>query len=112
MANEKIIENVKALIAAPSCYAGLKAKAEAWLKKQDAETAKAMIEEIEADVTDIDGLLAFTASPHCAEVLGAEGAKNLAAHAKEIHAAGAKWCDCPACAAGLAILAEKDTLLK
>ena len=33
-------------------------------------------------------------------------------HAKEIKAGGAKYCDCPACAAAEAILAKKADMLK
>lgn len=98
-------------MAAPSCRPALREKAQAWLDKQDAASARALIAEIEADLMPIDGLLAFTSSPRCAEVLGAERTKALAAHAEALRAAGAQWCDCPACAAGLAILAEKDELL-
>ena len=36
---------------------------------------------------------------------------KLAEHGKEIKAAGAKYCDCPACAAVEAILSKKDELL-
>ena len=38
-------------------------------------------------------------------------ALEVAAHAREIKAAGAKYCDCPACAAVEAILDKKDILL-
>ena len=33
------------------------------------------------------------------KIFGAEKAKALAAHARDRMAKGAKWCDCPACAA-------------
>ena len=38
-------------------------------------------------------------------------AKEVAAHGKEIKAAGAVYCDCPACAAVEKILAKKDEML-
>ena len=44
-------------------------------------------------------------------MFGPEKTKEVAAHAKEIKAAGAKYCDCPACAAVEAILARKDEML-
>lgn len=47
-----------------------------------------------------------------AQVFGADKAKEVAAHAKEIKAAGATYCDCPACAAAEAILEKKDDILK
>ena len=43
--------------------------------------------------------------------IGAEKAKAIADHAREVKAAGGKWCDCPACSAGLKIL-ENAQLLK
>ena len=46
------------------------------------------------------------------QVFGAEAAPGVAAHGREIKAAGAKYCDCPACAAAAAILEKKDLLLK
>ena len=40
-----------------------------------------------------------------------EQAKKLLVHAESIKAAGAKYCDCPACAACEKILAHKDELI-
>ena len=60
----------------------------------------------------VDGLIGFTESDMCAQVFGADKAKDVAAHAKELKAAGAKYCDCPACAAAEAILEKKDDILK
>ena len=45
-----------------------------------------------------------------AKVFG-DAAKGVLAHAEEIKAAGAKYCDCPACAACEAILAKKEEIL-
>ena len=47
----------------------------------------------------LDGLNAFAGSETGAQVFGAEKSKGVLAHAQEIKAAGAKYCDCPACAA-------------
>ena len=44
-------------------------------------------------------------------MFGAEQAKAMEAHAREIQAAGAKYCDCPACALSEKILAMKADLL-
>ena len=61
------------------------------------------------DVRDkIDALIGENT---CAKVFGAEGAKKLLVHAESIKAAGAKYCDCPACAACEKILAHKDELI-
>ena len=68
--------------------------------------------ELEADIMPIDGLIGFAESDMGAQVFGADKAKDVAAHAREIKAAGAKYCDCPACAAVEAILEKKDAILK
>ena len=77
----------------------------------DEKKVKKYIAELEADIMPIDGLIAFAESDAGAQVFGADVAKNVAAHAKEIKAAGAKYCDCPACAAAEAILEKKDMML-
>ena len=60
----------------------------------------------------VDQLIAFAESDEGRQVFGAEAAPGVAAHGREIKAAGAKYCDCPACAAAAAILEKKDLLLK
>lgn len=60
----------------------------------------------------IDSLIGFAESDAGAHVFGADHAPAVAAHAKEIKAAGAKYCDCPACAAVEAILNKKESILK
>ena len=71
-----------------------------------------IVAELEADIMPIDGLISFAGSDMGAKVFGADGAKNILAHAKERKAAGAKYCDCPACAACEALLDQKDKILK
>ncbi len=99
---EKIIAEVKALIGAPSCCPEAKQAAEDWLAavgtEKEAEQTKKLIAELEADIMPIDGLVAFASSPKCAEIFG-EKAEGFLAHAKELKASDAKYCDCPACAA-------------
>ena len=111
-----IIESAKKMIAAPSCYSGLKDKALAWIESVDtpaeAENAKALLEEIKADITGIEGLVAFAHSDHAVEIFGKDGAKNFAAHADELKKSGAEYCDCQACAAGLEILENENLILK
>lgn len=111
---EFIQEKAKELIAAPSCSAEAKAAAEAWLAAvgtdNQAEETKKFIAEMEEDIIPIDGLIAFAESDAGAKVFG-DKAKGVAEHGKEIKAAGAKYCDCPACAAVEAILSKKDELL-
>lgn len=108
-------EQTAALIAAPSCSAEAKAAAEKWLAAvgtaEEAEATKAYVAELEADIMPIDGLIAFAGSEAGVGLFGAELAKNILAHAEEIKAAGAEYCDCPACAACKAILEKKAELL-
>lgn len=108
-------EQTAALIAAPSCSAEAKAAAEKWLAAvgtaEEAEATKAYVAELEADIMPIDGLIAFAGSDAGVGVFGAELAKNILAHAEEIKAAGAEYCDCPACAACKAILEKEAELL-
>ena len=106
-------EKTAALIAAHICSAEAKVAAEKWLAAVGTaeEATKAYIAELEADIMPIDGLIAFAGSEAGVGVFGAEPAKNILAHAKEIKAAGAEYCDCPACAACKAILDKKAELL-
>ena len=59
----------------------------------------------------MDALIGLAESETGAKIFGAEKAKEVAAHGKEIKAAGAVYCDCPACAAVEKILAKKDEML-
>ena len=110
-----VTDRTNELIAAPSCCPELKAEAQAWLAAAgtDAEAEETLkyLNELEEDITPIDGLIAFANSDYAAKEFGPEGAKNLAAHAADIKAKGAKYCDCAACTAALAILNRKDELL-
>lgn len=111
-----VTEKTHDLLNAPSACAEAKAAAKAWLDavgtdREASETEK-YLKELGEDVTSIDGLIAFAESAHAVQAFGADGAKKFAAHAREIKAAGAKYCDCPACTAALAILSKKDELLK
>ena len=116
--NEAIVEKVKALIAAPSCYAGLKKIAEEYIaalggdreKEAGRRARQRHRAELEADVLSIDDVLAFFESDAGEKTFGAEQAAAYAAHAREVKAKGGKWCDCPACAPGREILDRKEEL--
>ena len=111
-----IRELTAALLAAPSACKEVKEAAQNYLdaagKEGEAAAAKAYVAELEADIMSIDGLISFAGSDMGAKVFGADGAKNILAHAKERKAAGAKYCDCPACAACEALLDQTDKILK
>ena len=116
MDKQTLIEKVKALAKTYSCCPELKAAVAAYVAAavgtaDEKVAAQNLIAEIEEDITPIDSLVAFAHSPYAVEKFGAEGAKNFAAHADELKAGGAKYCDCPACKLGLEILADKDVLL-
>ena len=103
------------LLAAPSACQEVKAAATAWLaavgtEKEAEETAK-YIAELETDIMPIDGLIAFGQTELALQIFGAEGVKKLQAHAQELKDSGAKYCDCPACAACKAILDRKAEML-
>ena len=110
-----VVEKTNELINAATCNSETKAAAEAWLAAvgtdREAEATETYVKELEADIMPIDGLIAFAGSEAGVGVFGAELAKNILAHAKEIKAAGAAYCDCPACAACKAILDKKAELL-
>ena len=110
-----VIEKTHELMDAQSCSSEAKAAAQTWLDAvgtdNEAAETKKFIEELEADIMPVDSLIAFAESEAGAQIFGADTAKDVAAHGKEIKAAGAKYCDCPACAAVEAILSKKDALL-
>lgn len=110
-----VVEKTNELINEASCNSETKAAAEAWLAAVgtdgEAEATKTYVKELEADIMPIDGLIGFAESDAGAQVFGADHARVVAAHAKEIKAAGAKYCDCPACAAVEAILNKKESIL-
>ena len=110
-----VIEKSNELINAPTCSKEAKTAAETWLAavgtENEAAATETYIRELEADIMPIDNLIGFAESEQGGQYFGADAAKNIAAHAREIKAAGAKYCDCPACAAVEAILGKKDEIL-
>lgn len=114
-AKEYVTEKVKDLMNAFSCCAEAKEAGQNWLDAvgtdKEAEQTKNLIAELEADIMPVDTLIAFADSEGGAKVFGTEKAKEVAAHGREIKAAGAVYCDCPACAASAAILSKKEELL-
>lgn len=113
---EYVVEKTNQLIKAPSCSSEAKTAAQSWLdaigtEKEAAET-KRYIDELEADIMPIDSLIGFAESDNGIQLFGADTARNIAVHAKEIKSAGAKYCDCAACGAVAEILEKKDLLIK
>ena len=115
---QKVLEFVKEksreLIQAQTCCAEGRAMAKAWLEavgteKEAAETQR-YIDELKADIMPIDQLIGFAGSEAGMKYFGEDTAKNIVAHAEEIKAKGAKYCDCPACAAVEVILKKLEVL--
>lgn len=111
---EFVMEKSKELIAAATVSKEARDAAQAWLDAvgtdtEAAETAR-YFAELEADIVTAEGLEAFAESEMGAKVFGAD-APNVAEHARALKTAGAKYCDCPACAAVEAILEKKELLL-
>ncbi|MCC8125985.1 MAG: molecular chaperone Hsp90 [Clostridiales bacterium] len=110
-----VMEKSKELIVAPSCSAEAKAAANSWIEaagtEKEAEETKKYLAELEEDVMSIDDLIGLLESDMGTKIFGAERAAAMIQHSKERKAAGAAYCDCPACAAGAAILEKKEELL-
>ena len=108
MDREELIRTVRTMIAAASCCRELNAAGQKWLDSLGSagESAawNALLAEIREDICTIEDALAFFESEHGTKFFGAEKAKALAARARTRKAQGEKWCDCPACSAGVKIL--------
>lgn len=109
-----VVEKTRELIDSPTCSSETRDAANTWLDsvgtEAETEETKKYIAELEEDIMPIDTLIGFAESEAGAQVFGTDKAKNVAAHAREIKAEGAEYCDCPACAAASAILEKKDQL--
>ena len=109
---EYVAVKAKEMMNAVSCSVEAKAAAESWLAAmgtdKEAEETKKFIAELEQDVLPVEACIAFSAG---IQLFGAERAAQLNAHARELQASGATFCDCPACTAGAAILAKKAEMM-
>lgn len=110
-----IKQQTEKLVAAPSCYAGLKEVASEWLAAagtdKEQEASARYVAQLEGDVLPIEALIDFASSEHGIEIFGAEGAKTTLEAAKAAKEKGEKHCICDACQAGAAILARKSEIL-
>lgn len=110
-----VVEKSHELMEAFSCSKEAKDAAQAWLDAVgtagEAEATKAYVAELEADIVPIDSLISLAESEQGARIFGEEKSKEVAAHARKIKSEGAAYCDCPACAAALAIVEKKAELL-
>ena len=111
-----VIQKLNEMTSIPYCCKEAKAAAADWLNAlgtdKEAEQTKKLLTELEEDLLSIDEYIAFAGSEAGLKVFGSEEAvKKEIAHAQERQAAGAKYCDCPACSAVLAILDKKEELM-
>lgn len=108
-------EKTKEILNASSCCPELKEMAEKWLAAEGTADEKAVTEaylqELSEDVLPIDALISFASSEKGAEVFGTEQAKSMVEAGKASKANGGKYCICPACSAGGAILDKKSEIL-
>lgn len=113
---EFVVEKSKELMASPTCSVEAMTAAKSWLEaigtEREAEETRKYVTELEEDIVTVDGLIAFAESESGIRVFGADKAKEVAAHARDLKAAGVPYCDCPACAAVEAILKKKEQMLK
>lgn len=115
MDKQELVQTVKDMINAPSCCKELKAAGQNWLDSvgtaREKDAADALLREIKEDIATIEHVIEFFESPKAVQIFGAAKAKAMAAHAHEVQNNGGKWCDCPACSAGLKILNNADILV-
>lgn len=113
---EYIFEKSQDLINSSTCSNGAKSAAQLWLNavgtENEVSETRNYLAELERDIMPIDNLINFAESDSGVNYFGADAAKNIAEHAREIKLSGAKYCDCPACAAAEAILQKKRDILK
>ena len=77
----------------------LKEAAQKWL-----DATGALLDELNESVATIDETIGFFGSDKAKEFFGAEKAAEMLAHCEALKASGEKYCDCPGCAAGVAVL--------
>ncbi len=105
-------EMAQAVIDAPSACPEFKEAAQNYLDAigtdGEKKAAEILVAEAKEDISPIDGTIAFFATDMAKEIFGEEVAAQKLAHAKEIKAQGAIYCDCPGCVAAKAIIDNKD----
>ena len=111
----RLAELTEKLIAS-NANAALKEAAQKWLDTMNDRAAndqpsKDYIAALEQGVATIDELTAFVNSDKAKEIFG-DKLGDMQAHAAELEASGAKYCDCEACKLALEILKDKDYLAK
>ena len=106
------IEMVKEILKAESACAEIKAAAQSYLDAvgiaDEAEKAKALVAECEADVLKCKDVCDFMQTEEAKAHLGAETCEKIYAHEHELLEKGIEYCDCPGCTAGKRILDNRE----
>lgn len=104
-------ELAKAVLAAPSACPEFKETAQKYLDAigtdEESKAAAILVAEAEEDISSIDGTIAFFQTDMAKQIFGEALAAEKLAHAMEIKANGALYCDCPGCLAAKAIIDAK-----
>lgn len=110
---QSLIEQAKALLNAASSCAEAKEAAQNYIDavgtSDESNALARLVAEAKEDITTAENLLAFAKSDAAKAAFG-DNAAGFLAHAEELNASGAKYCDCPACKAceNIINLSEKD----
>ena len=114
MNKKELVQTAKQLIASPSCCLELKTVTQRWLDSIGTPEEKAfahdLVQELMEDVNTLDNTIQFFESEQAVQMFGTEQANAMAAHAREMQSSGAKWCDCPACTAGVILWKNAEFL--
>ncbi len=103
MTHTELKLKVQSLLDAPSSNPTVKEFAKSWLAAEgtdkQAQLTKELVSVAKQNIALIDETIGFMGSPMAADLFGADKAKAMEDHAKDIKAHGAQFCDCPACLA-------------
>lgn len=115
MTKEEVLEKVKAVAEAPSCYGGLKDVIKSYCDgvgtAGEKAAAEKLIAALEECVEPIDATIEFLKSEKGKEILGADTAAAVLKTAEDAKAKGEKICPCPACQNGKTVLENRAVLL-
>ena len=114
MTHAELKAKIQALADAHSSNPTVKAFANEWLAAEgtplQADLTAKLADIVKQNIALIDETIGFMGSPAAAEILGKETADQVLAHAKEIKAQGAEFCDCPGCSACKDVIDHLDEI--
>lgn len=98
------IKLAQAAVDAVSSCPEFKAATQAYIDAPDDKNWAALVAEAKEDISPIGGTVEFFKTDMAKQIFGAQLAAEKLAHAEEIMAQGAVYCDCPGCTAAKAII--------